>query len=59
MTIEEARRILGKHALGKTDEEINRIIANESELCDVLLPMFEKYLTAYKKRIRPAVNMVS
>lgn len=48
MTIEKARQLLGKQALGKPDEEINRIIANESRLCDALLQVFERYLTTLK-----------
>lgn len=49
MTIEKAKKILGKYAIGKTDEEIEAIIASESRLCDVLLPVFERYLTSLKQ----------
>jgi len=51
MTIEKARKILGKQALGKTDQEIERIIIVESRLCDSLLPIFEKYLTKKKWKV--------
>ena len=48
MTIERARKLLGKSAIGKTDREINRIIASESKICDALLEVFEQYLTSHK-----------
>ena len=51
MTIKRARELLGKEAMNKTDEEINRIIINESKLCDVLLQVFEQYLTSHKQSI--------
>jgi len=49
MTIEKARKILGKYSIGRTDEEIETIIVNESRLCDALFSVFERYLTSLKE----------
>ena len=42
MTIEKARQLLGKEAIGKTDEDIQNIIGNLTVLADVGFEMFEK-----------------
>ena len=48
MTIEKARKLLGKTVIGKTDQEIEKIISQASVMCDCLLEVFDNYLTSYK-----------
>lgn len=48
MTIEKARKLLGKIVIGKTDREVEKIISQASVVCDCLLEVFDNYLTSYK-----------
>lgn len=45
MTIEEARQILGSEIESLTDEEVEKLIAEQSLLCDALIEVFENHLT--------------